>query len=572
MTVYSTPGVYFEWADTAPAIQVARTDIAGFVGIAERGPLHTPVQLNSWTQFTSVFGFWTAQGYLAYAVQGFFANGGRTCYVVRVADPQWAKKAALDLSPHPGSNMRLRLIASSEGTWANSMLVSVVRTSSSAVDTGKTRFHVTFTLPSGQQEVWRNLTWDEQDPRQAVRVLTPARAGALYRDQSPKPIDPANAGSKLVDACLLLPGDEPAEATLVMDAPFRASFMKGGGDGLWTLQPEHLNGALSADGQPWGLAALENIREIAIVAMPDLVPPGAQPHSLPPLVIDCSDPDARPVPRRPEIDPDVPPIFDAFQIQILEQSLVAHCELLKDRIAVIQPPPDQISPQAVIESRRKFDSSYAAMYFPWLRAPDPLELDGLVRSIPPCGHVAGMYARVENERGVYKPPANELIELAQDVTVAVDDAAHGLLNDSEVNVLRVSSARGLRVMGARTLSSDSLWRYVNVRRLLLMIERAIQIETQWLPFEPNNPDLWRTIAHVLRSFLDGLWRRGMLDGDSAEQAFTVDCSMATNPPAVTDQGQLIAVIGVQPPLPAEFVIVRIGRTDGDLQFSEGRSF
>jgi phage tail sheath protein FI len=137
-----------------------------------------------------------------------------------------------------------------------------------------------------------------------------------------------------------------------------------------------------------------------------------------------------------------------------------------------------------------------------------------------------------------------------------------------VNVIRPYNGRGVRVVGARTLSDDPLWRYINVRRLLIMIERAIDTQTQWIVFEPNNPTLWSIVDRAIRSFLDRLWRRGMLDGARAEDAYVVQCDAATNPPEETEIGRTVCQIGVQPPWPAEFVIVRIGKTDGGTSFEE----
>jgi hypothetical protein len=169
VTAYSTPASIFEWLDAARRIDPASTAVAGFVGIAERGPLHQAVRLHSWTQFQSIFGERIAQGYLAYAVQGFFANGGRTCFAVRVADPDAAKRAQIDLVEVPSRfNARLRLTASSEGTWAHGMMVSVL-----FITAG--RFTLTLTLPSGQQEIFRDLSLDRDDPRNAVQVLSPWR-------------------------------------------------------------------------------------------------------------------------------------------------------------------------------------------------------------------------------------------------------------------------------------------------------------------------------------------------------------------------------------------------------------
>jgi uncharacterized protein len=150
----------------------------------------------------------------------------------------------------------------------------------------------------------------------------------------------------------------------------------------------------------------------------------------------------------------------------------------------------------------------------------------------------------------------------EDVTVAVDDVAHGTLNDAGINVIRLFNGRQIRIGGERTLAdpSDPQWTYINVRRLLIMIERSIRASTHWTVFEPNNPVLWRELDRVVRSFLQGLWQRGFLDGSKQEEAYSVQCDQATNPPWETDQGRMICEIGVLPPWPAEFVIVRIGVT------------
>jgi phage tail sheath protein FI len=256
-------------------------------------------------------------------------------------------------------------------------------------------------------------------------------------------------------------------------------------------------------------------------------------------------------------------------ISHLQFALVAHCEKLKDRIAILDPLREHIrsdtSLPTMIDWRNQFDSKYAALYYPWLRVPDPLALDGLLRTIPPSGHMAGVYARVDQQVGVHKPPANELVEEVKDVSVAINHRIHGDLNDQSINVIRTYNGRGVRVAGARTLSSDIEWRYINVRRLLMMIAEAIGEDTQWTVFEANNPRLWLQVGRVTRSFLDDLWLRGMLDGATAEEAYSVRCDESTNPPHETDQGRLICEVGLNPPWPAEFVVVRLGMTEGGLE-------
>jgi uncharacterized protein len=548
MLMYRTPGVYFEWLDTRlSGIEPVRTDIAGFVGVAARGPLHQPMKVESWSQFTSTFGGHTPQGYLAYAVEGFFVNGGQTCWVVRSADPAQAIPAQLTLLDDT-AQPTLRLTASSPGTWGQEVTVSVVRL-------GADRFSLILSLGDGGQELWRNLSMSPGDADYVETVL-----------------NAAGTGSRLVQVEDLhspagFPMNTPNLQGLTGQGPIGR--LIGGQDGLATLGVQHLSGDGAPPDQRWGLATLEDIDEVSIVAMPDIMPkisvPGRRKERQPRC--DVLEAESFP-PSTPGRLPELPPPFDDEQIHILQSALIIQCEKLKDRIAILDSQPSDISPAQVLSRRKQFSTSYAALYYPWLWVLDPGRLAGILRAVPPSGHVAGVYARTDRRLGVHKPPANEVVEGARDVVAATDDTAHGDLNANEVNAIRSYAGRGIRVAGARTLSNDSAWRYINVRRLLIMIEEAIDEGTQWAVFEPNNPALWSSLDRVARSFLDDLWRRGMLDGASAEEAYSVRCDETTNPPEETGAGRMICLIGVQPPWPAEFVIVRIGKTGGSTTILE----
>jgi len=565
---YSTPGVYFEWHDTAAReIRPARVDIAGFVGIAQRGPLHRPERIESWNQFTSTFGRHIPQGHLAYAVQGFFANGGQTCWVVRVADPDWAASASLDIVADEFDGRMLRLTAASEGVWSHQLDVTVLRL-------GK-RFSLILRLPDGTQEVWRDLTLDEFETAERGRkqnkaerfietLLNPHEPAELA-PSDPRPAPPR--GSLLVRAKVLGVGEREAgiPELVALAAPVTKR-MAGGRDGLRTLGPEHISGNGAPLEKTWGLATLEKVSEISVVAIPDIMPaPFSRPQRPSQPKPDCADLSAAPIELHVEDDPDHPWMGAPPPMLELQRELVAHCERLKNRVAILDARLEDRIPQAVVTWRREFDSSYAALYHPWLRVADPFGRPGALRAVPPSGHVAGIYARVEALTGAHKPPANELVELARDVSVAVDDPQHGYLNDNRVNVIRAIPGRGLRVAGARTLSSDTEWRYVNVRRLLIMLERAIDAQTQWLVFEPNDPALWRAVERVVRSFLDRIWQAGMLEGATAAEAYYATCDATTNPSAEIEDGRMITLIGVQPPWPAEFVVVRIGKTESGIE-------
>jgi uncharacterized protein len=210
-------------------------------------------------------------------------------------------------------------------------------------------------------------------------------------------------------------------------------------------------------------------------------------------------------------------------------------------------------------------TDYAAWYFPWIKVFDPATKlehptgDGSV-GVPPSGHLAGVYARVDEERGVHKAPANEAILGALDVTQAISKADQMDLNPAGVNCIRVLNANVL-VWGARTVGGDANadLKYVNVRRTLLFLRKSIEQGTQWVVFEPNSPALWQRITRNVTAFLTTVWRSGALFGTTAAQAFYVKCDAETNPPELRDLGQVVTEIGVAIVRPAEFVIFRISQ-------------
>jgi phage tail sheath protein FI len=543
MRTYRTPGVYFERQDVAPpVIGPLRTDIAGFVGIAERGPLHRAVKIESLTQFANVFGRKIAQGYLAYAVDGFFKNQGQTCWVVRVADPTQASVASLDILDEAGQRL-LRLVAGSPGTWGNQILARWIVQ-------GDNILSLTLHYPDGTEQL-------ERDP---LSALPPNRS------DRPDTLPATLPTSQLMPLVKFsLPEAEPKqEAGAAASLRDRQGWFKGGADGLAGLTPEHFIGADRPIDKPWGLAALEQIKEVAVVAIPDIMPKLTVTPADKPTPIDCTTLDVQPLVPVKQPKPEFPPAFNDDQVLLLQQALIRHCERLRYRVAILDTPNaggpanPRLPEQAIAWGGELGASSFGALYYPWILVDDPLLLTGLVRAIPPSGHLAGIYARNDRTRGVHKPPANEGINGAVDLNFTVDDILHGFLNDYGVNALRQMAGRGLRVYGARTLGDDI--RFVNVRRLLSMIEKAIDQGTQWTVFEPNNDLLRREIDRVVRSYLQTLFRKGMLDGRTTDEAYTVKCDESLNPPELADAGMVVCEVGVQPPYPAEFVVVVIGKT------------
>lgn len=212
---------------------------------------------------------------------------------------------------------------------------------------------------------------------------------------------------------------------------------------------------------------------------------------------------------------------------------------------------------------RQSDGGYGALYFPWIRVRDPLSPTNAIVAVPPSGHMAGIWARSDAARGVHKAPANEVVNMALDVTYRLTRDEQGQLNSAGVNCIRFFSREGIRVWGARTLADGaSEWRYLNVRRLFNMIEESIANSTRWIVFEPNDRLLWNQIRRNVGAFLTRVWRDGALMGASPEQAFFVKCDAETNPPDVIDAGQVVTLIGIAPVKPAEFIIFRISQWAG----------
>jgi len=320
--------------------------------------------------------------------------------------------------------------------------------------------------------------------------------------------------------------------------------LDGGHDGA--MPPPDLGQRLSFAGLPadpdiatvkaTGLAALGEIDEIAIVAIPDAGDFG-----------------------------DLDTSFTAHQ------ALITHCETLKYRIGVVDGPIGSSLTQ-IRNYRGRFDSKYAALYHPWIEILDPNERASQGAPprrllLPPSGFVAGIYARSDIERGVHKAPANEIVRGLTKFEMNINKARNDVLNPQGINALRFFEGRGNRVWGARTMSSDPEWKYVNVRRLFIYIEHSIDKATQWAVFEPNNDRLWANIRNAVEDFLLVLWRDGALLGSKPEEAYFVRCDRTTMTQNDLDNGRMICLIGVAPTYPAEFVIFRIGQWTADARMA-----
>jgi hypothetical protein len=369
-------------------------------------------------------------------------------------------------------------------------------------------------------------------------------------------------------------------------APVTDSFaLVGGIDGLSSLGVEDFVGredafddsATAIINNRRGLAALSEIDEISLVAVPDI-------HIQPRLVTTIRPkpcvqnpclpgPPSVAVPFIPD-HPDLPPLFSESQLEQVLAALVTHCESRGDRVALVDPPfaaatSDRLGLAAIRDYRQLLDSTYAGLYFPWLEVLDPLPgVRSPTLAIPPCGHVAGQIAATDLRVGVHKAPANVPLAMAERTTYVLDETSHGLLNSEGINCIRSVAGRGIRIAGARLATSRTDLRFLNVRRLLLMIERSLEASLQWAVFEGND---WLTrtkLTLTIESFLRELWSRGALLGAAAEEAYFVRCDESNNPADLRARGELLIEIGVAASVPFEFVILRIGRSVDSFELTE----
>jgi hypothetical protein len=508
-TTYLSPGVYVEEVDRGPKpIQGVSTSVAAFIGFAEKGPFNEATLVTNWTQYVETFGGFMAGAFLPYSVYGYFNNGGNSCFVVRLPT---SKDGADEQPKLPVAESKL-LTGAQVPTLAVKAKepgkeVEVVIGPSTEEGAGEGQFDVTIKV-GDQSETFSGLGFSKAKGAKNV-------------------VETVNAKSKLValqdlEAPGSLADRAPALGTYKIEVPKGTAIQK------VEVDAKTFEGDVA---ERRGIGGLEAIEEITMVCAPDLMSAflaGA---------------------------------LDDKGLIAAQLAMIAHCENMGDRVAILDSPPN-LKPQQMAKWRREiaaYDSKYATVYYPWIEIVD---MNGKPFMLPPAGHMAGVYARSDSERGVHKAPANEVVRGALGLEMQVTRGEQDILNPMGVNCIRQFPGRGIRIWGARTLSSDPAWRYINVRRLFNYVEESIREGTQWVVFEPNDQFLWSRVTRDITAFLRTVWRGGALFGATPEQAFYVKCDAELNPPEVRDQGQLIVEIGMAPVKPAEFVIFRISQWAG----------
>jgi phage tail sheath protein FI len=284
--------------------------------------------------------------------------------------------------------------------------------------------------------------------------------------------------------------------------------------------------------------------------------------------------------RRPDVSLVCAPGLDID----VQRKVLDHCSELRDRFAVLDGVPDDepLEPTGPLQAQRGLltsDNGFGALYWPWILIPDPTmanrpgpapaDQPPKPIAVPPSGHVAGVMARCDNTVGVHKAPANEVVRGAVDLQSTVNDAEHGRLNQLNINVIRQFPGGPPRIWGARTLTEQTQWRHVNVRRLVSFIEDSLTQGLRWAVFAPNNLSLWKGLERTITEFLTRVWEAGALFGATPQEAFYVLINEELNPPSVRNRGQVIVEIGLAPTRPAEWVVLRVGLWDGGARITEG---
>ncbi|MEO5610124.1 MAG: phage tail sheath subtilisin-like domain-containing protein [Ornithinibacter sp.] len=607
MSEHLFPGVYVEETPfRSHPIDGVPTSTLGMVGTTEYGPVPHPsldpktgggpVLVTSMTEYERVYGGLTnraAPCRLALAARAFFENGGRRLYVQRVFVPTPARSgpgrdddlARADLpvgadgrvvrwrARWPGAaGARLRVVTRfrrSDNILVGTQLQGLAP--GAAVETAA--------LVGGQPPVLP----DTQAPANlqvvtqmlgmlclrdgAGGVTTPgtdqaafhvtldvevhfgdrvdAYSGVELGDEHPRSITALLHGPGPVDESCLVSfdgaepdGDPPPTAAALLAALVspgeRGVQLAGGSDGD-ELTPSALQGHVADSDSSFpatGLAALSELDNIAIVAMPDST-------------------------------------YFQDEEDAVEAvgALIAHCEQDRHRFALIDPPQNG-SVSEVRAFRSRFDSTFAAMYYPWLRISDPTLERGpgvptSLLDVPPSGAVAGIFARSDIERGVHKAPANQVVHGIVELVTHLVVREQEVLNPEGINTLRFFEGRGNLIWGARTISTDPEWTHVHVRRLLIHLEHSIEKSTQWAAFEPNDQPLWVRIRRTIEDFLTSTWRTGALMGTTPQEAFFVRCDRTTMTQSDLDDGRLVCVVGIAPLRPAEFVVLRIDQWTAD---------
>jgi phage tail sheath protein FI len=503
MPTYLSPGIYMEEVSAGPKpIEAVGTATAAFVGFTEKGPAHTPTLVTSWPQYTRTFGDFVEGAYLPGAVFSYFMNGGGNAYIVRVGanghDQETAEEPTYAKAALSGPEDRpsLSIQSKAPALEAGSISVEIADASEPGDDVFKLVVH-----RDGQPvETYDNVTTKRGANNVATAVKQRSELITITETKGQLAVPERGRVDLVSEEKAPVPRSEVGPDEYVGDVSDRT-----------------------------GLGGLEALEDVTMLVVPDAMS-AYQSGAL-----------------------------DDDGLKAVQLAMMAHCELMSDRVAILDAPPG-LNAQQLRDWRMDlagYDSKYAALYWPWIKVMDPVT--GRPVMVPPSGSIAGIWARNDATRGVHKAPANEVVRGALALELNITSGEHDILNPIGVNCIRAFPGQGIRVWGARTLSSDPEWRYLNVRRLFNFIEKSILLGTNWVVFEPNDPALWDRVRRTVVMFLRRVWQSGALFGATPGEAFFVKCDEENNPPENRDAGILTIEIGIAPVKPAEFVVFRLSQ-------------
>ena len=569
MEEYGCLEVYEEgFDDSIKAMEGVSTSTAGFIGLTQRGPTEgKPILVTSFLEYQHIFGdylpnTYKEQRYLPYSVEQFFQNGGSNAYIMRVC----ANTDTCAISEIICGNNILTLKAKNVGVWGNNLEVKLKRN------------RERYTMISAKCE--REHTYLVKNAEifhigELVEIETEENHGVFYKildiNEQQLTLNTDIAGEYLSDGSsstrklyaiqydawlgikeykyqeifngVSLQKEMPNNLEQMLDKSYLVSLylpkhpfeikacqefdawicgqetctctFYGGTSNLIENDPSLYIGVNQGLGKCSGLAAFQEISDVSILCIPGVTMPKVQ------------------------------------------AALIDYCEKTSSCFAILDMPQNLTDVDELLARRAMFDSSYAAIYHPWLKYYDALEKHNLF--FPPSGTMAGIYARCDHTRGVYKAPANEVIRGCYGLSTTYNVAEQRILNAKGVNLICKIPGSGFLVWGARTISSNSSWKYVNVRRLFIYIEESIYANTRWAVFETNDEKLWSRVKGTIQIFLTILWRNGALMGATAEEAFYVNIGRSTMTQDDIQNGRLICEIGVASIRPADFVILKIAQ-------------
>ena len=574
------PGIYVsEQQYVLNSLQIRTDCIAAFAGITEWGPLNRPVLIQSFDIFLKTFGGFDTVGVLPFSIYSYFKCGGTACYVVRVANTDEAKKAVLSLKTTSGSVI---LEAASEGKWANYLTCRVWHEPESIGHIENIDY---------QQGLWFETIGTDMDIKKGDCIKLMFSGKEIYRTVA----NICNSRIYLTEPIKLLKTTKPATEKIKVEKIYisfvftckkrtetylhlsmnpdsqryfvshinkRSSLLSvisydggiihsvflqqaaGGNDGIADIKAKNFIGFYNGPEEHTGIGCFESKDDISLVAVPDatwlLYSAGKSTEQK---------------------------IQELFTVQ---NTLINQAERFPGRFAILDVPTGLKTLEAC-EWAKKIDTAHAAAYYPEIDIIDPLDSSGAktVR-VPPSGAVCGCIAATDGKKGVFYAPANMMINGAVGVAERINDGEYEFLYNQGINLLKYFPGRGIKVWGARTLSSNPDWKYINVRRTFSRIAESIKIGTRWAIFEPNDKNLRKRLVRQVSGFLLDLWMKGYLAGSTSEQAFFVRCDEELNPIENIDAGIVIFEVGIAIVKPVEFFTIKItAEKDGASVYIDG---